>query len=538
MPTIQKLTLEITTPSQQKGEEILVNIRHFLETEILTMLEQYLEQWGQEAYIQRIEQLTLDLGTLSLADFPRNVLSIFKEKLKEELELAILKSRKIETASLKGMLKQKSEQQFFNPEDQKQYSAKKQLNTTTITPTQRLEEILLYFLQNGVLPWWSGKIRSLANLEKAIIQVLKKEKASHLFAEIRSILSSKMKGLERFVFQFSDVLHILVVETFFPAQKTSILRLRQVLQKHLLPILLQWNITTTEFQKMLWLVTFNEQKSHAQARNKNLIIKSVLNELSKKITGNEYHQLLNQVEENFTNLKMESTEEETINQVIEVIKEISPNSTNTESTLSISTTEKEPLNQTQKNLEKKTIAKEKNSTVVESNEDFSEEIYLPQAGLPLIHAMLPPFLQRLGLVKHNNFISKKGRKQAIYLLHYLVAEEENPSEEKLFLYKLLCGFPLDEVLPPPHPFTEETKQECENMLQAAISYWKIMPNTTPRSLRGSFLQRSGKLSKTDNGWLLQLESAPYDIILDYAPWTLSMVRFAWMENFLTVEWGR
>ena len=65
-----------------------------------------------------------------------------------------------------------------------------------------------------------------------------------------------------------------------------------------------------------------------------------------------------------------------------------------------------------------------------------------------------------------------------------------------------------------------------------------MPNTSPRSLRGSFLQRPGKLSKTDNGWLLQLESAPFDIILDYAPWSLSMVKFPWMEGMLLVEWGR
>ena len=55
-------------------------------------------------------------------------------------------------------------------------------------------------------------------------------------------------------------------------------------------------------------------------------------------------------------------------------------------------------------------------------------------------------------------------------------------------------------------------------------------------LRGSFLIRKGVLGARDGAWLLRVERASYDVVLDRVPWGMSWVTRPWMEAPLCVDW--
>ena len=79
-------------------------------------------------------------------------------------------------------------------------------------------------------------------------------------------------------------------------------------------------------------------------------------------------------------------------------------------------------------------------------------------------------------------------------------------------------------------------EESLNLLQTAIGYWDALKNTTPDGLRDTFLRRSGKISRRDNDWLVQVERQSFDILLDDLPWGISVVQFPWMRELVWVEW--
>jgi hypothetical protein len=105
----------------------------------------------------------------------------------------------------------------------------------------------------------------------------------------------------------------------------------------------------------------------------------------------------------------------------------------------------------------------------------------------------------------------------------------------LALPKILCAFSLEEPIDLPGLSTEYL-QEANDLLEAAIAQWSILKNTSASGLREGFLQRNGKLfTKNGNLWL-QVEKHSIDILLDYLPWNLGIIKLPWLKDMLRVEW--
>jgi len=138
--------------------------------------------------------------------------------------------------------------------------------------------------------------------------------------------------------------------------------------------------------------------------------------------------------------------------------------------------------------------------------------------------------------KGDRFQTTDCQQTAIYLLYYLATRQTDPPEYELVLPKLLCGWPLNEaVIPPDLPQT--ALDEAEHLLQTVINYWEVLKSTSPDGLREGFLQREGKLTRSDESrWKLQVEQQAIDILLSRLPWGVSMVRLPWMDGLLIVEW--
>lgn len=165
-----------------------------------------------------------------------------------------------------------------------------------------------------------------------------------------------------------------------------------------------------------------------------------------------------------------------------------------------------------------------------------EGIFVQNAGVVLLHPFLSTFFNRLQLIQEGQFVHVKAQQKALYLLHYLAAGEITAEEYALVMPKVLCAYPLQKSVSRHSLFTEEETEEADHLLKEVIRQWEMLKSTSPAGFREGFLQRSGKLfSKYDNLYL-QVETNTIDVLLDYLPWNLSIIKLPWLQKLLRVEW--
>jgi hypothetical protein len=122
-------------------------------------------------------------------------------------------------------------------------------------------------------------------------------------------------------------------------------------------------------------------------------------------------------------------------------------------------------------------------------------------------------------------------------LQFLVTGKDETEEFDLVLNKILCGIDIDKVVPTLILPDEETKTECDLLLMEVIKHWEVLKNTSIAGLREAFLQRAGKLSRVDDGWLLQVEQKAIDVLINHLPWGIGIIKLPWMNEMLYVEWA-
>ncbi len=133
-------------------------------------------------------------------------------------------------------------------------------------------------------------------------------------------------------------------------------------------------------------------------------------------------------------------------------------------------------------------------------------------------------------------MSDDARQRAVHLLQYVATEKEKTEENVLPLNKILCGMPYDEPIERNIELTEAEKEACTRLIASAIKNWSALKNTSVAGYRETFIQREGKLTYTNEGWKLFVTPKTYDILLNYLPYGISLVRQAWMNDNLWVEW--
>ena len=164
------------------------------------------------------------------------------------------------------------------------------------------------------------------------------------------------------------------------------------------------------------------------------------------------------------------------------------------------------------------------------------EIFISNAGLCLLAPWIGAFFKQLKLTTGDKFTDKWKQQHAVYLLHYLITTEENPTEELLVFSKLLCGWPLQMPVINSFEITEEERKECEDLLTSMIQNWDVLKNTSINGLRESFLQRAGKLIEHDDYFVIQPEQQSIDLLLEYISWNFHYIRLPWMKKTIKVEW--
>ena len=165
-----------------------------------------------------------------------------------------------------------------------------------------------------------------------------------------------------------------------------------------------------------------------------------------------------------------------------------------------------------------------------------EKLPVRHAGIILLAAFLHSFFSNLGLVESGAWKGKNEQYRAVHLLKFLSTGTQLSPEFNLTLEKIICGMNPAEPLPVDVMLTDAEINEAQDLLKSVIEHWKALKNTSVNGLRASFLKRDGTLQKKETGWLLQVERKTLDVLIDSIPWGYSTLYFPWTDQNVLVEW--
>ena len=169
--------------------------------------------------------------------------------------------------------------------------------------------------------------------------------------------------------------------------------------------------------------------------------------------------------------------------------------------------------------------------------DLPDRLPVAIAGMILLHPFLDGLCRAAELLDANGaFTGPQSQQRAVLLLHFVATGREEVAEPDLVLPKLLCGMPLDGLVPRQIVPTETERFEAEALLGAAIAHWGALGDSSPAALRETFLERPGQLRRDGDDWRLTVEPRGVDMLLDRLPWTIGIVKTPFMARPLRVEW--
>lgn len=167
---------------------------------------------------------------------------------------------------------------------------------------------------------------------------------------------------------------------------------------------------------------------------------------------------------------------------------------------------------------------------------MDEPLYIHNSGLVILAPYLPRYFDMLGMLDGKVFPDEATAARAALLLEYLASGRAEVPEYELAFNKVLCGLQIDTPLPASIELTDEETEISRQILNAILQNWDKMSGSTVENLQGSFLLRAGLLRQGEDAWSLNVESAGFDVLLSFIPWTISLVSLPWMERRLEVDW--
>jgi hypothetical protein len=178
------------------------------------------------------------------------------------------------------------------------------------------------------------------------------------------------------------------------------------------------------------------------------------------------------------------------------------------------------------------------SPIIKPEDSDEHPLMVTHAGLILLHPFLARFLESTGVKENTSAqLSPFHLPRAAALLYFIVTGQEEIFEYDLAFVKTLLGLTPEASLCVSEGLVTETdKAEAEGLLTSAIAHWTALKKTSADGFRRSFLQRQGLLRDTENGWQLQVERQPHDVLLEHLPWSISVVKLPWMTRPIYTEW--
>jgi hypothetical protein len=423
------------------------------------------------------------------------------EELKIEIDISA--SKLDDLSNMLSVEIEKKIRQTLQLSDNYALKSKKEL----VTPNQSLEEGFLHFLKNGTLPWYIKTLKT----------PIFKNTSSIFKQQLSKLLTVHHEAKRRLVFQFEDETVYLIIELLKKADSTviSIIReMAEIIQLATGRVTDRFgagNLLKKNFLKIVIQEIFSKDNSFI--KRKDFFERALMIFLSEVASKNWF---------SFDKFSI-AFKEQLLHHNIDFVPQLNLNLKEEESNSKIPTTKKVPFN----------------AIMEEDFEDLKENeirYQIPNGGIVLLHPFLSRFFEKLGLMEHGKFRSSNCQQRAVCLIHYLATGENRFEEQKMIFPKFICNYPLSQTVPIDLPVSEYEKTEANSLLDSIIEHWDALKNTSIDGIRVNFLQRKALLIKESPGYSLYVENDTIDILMDRLPWNISIVKWSWNPNLLTVKW--
>jgi hypothetical protein len=444
----------------------------------------------------------------------------------------------------------------------------------------RSEDLLFAFLQTGTLPWWTDS-NSWSQLESTFLRLLKdrpRETVTKIYAA-----GNFQNMIQRIIYQFSETLLTALTEALHPLHAKPLIKQVSVFAKS--AALSRLGIRFDKNRQWKMIFAFLDPSVSRPVRNERSMTEFILDRLAAEDNFNRVI-LLDRLEIDFPGqdspkilldfgpliselFELKQHYQQSYEDIIAFINQYRSNWHNLDAfvrdffthlqkrplpdqiaagivDLALQKTGFYPDNSTAKpgwveqelrqdREEKKPVEpKQRDRDLSPGNK---EVYYIENAGIVLINPFLSTFYERIGLMKRGEFIDKQAANRAIHLLQFLADGKESHSENLLLLNKILCGVAIDEPIEKEITMSETEKETALDLLNAALSSWPQLKNSSINTLRNEFLLRKGKLSFYDGEWVVRIEhNGRSDYLLNTVPWSFNMIKNSWMYEILRVEW--
>lgn len=170
-----------------------------------------------------------------------------------------------------------------------------------------------------------------------------------------------------------------------------------------------------------------------------------------------------------------------------------------------------------------------------------DKVEFDHVGLVILHPFLKQLMMAMKLLdEQNKFKSETTKERAVCMLHYLATGEkygvDSLEEHELAFPKLICGMPISRVVNSNLKLKSDEIEMADGMLIACLQHWDKLRGSSADALRNTFLKRRGTVQEKDSAYQLYVEGSGTDVLLDYLPWSISLIRLPWLEQAIYVSW--
>ncbi len=568
---INREVLEFNVSERNRAQSIQNKVSEIVRLKLNPALDKLFSQISGSDEIIRIENLVIDLGTISGKELEKELADKIISEIRDKIELLLKTSRS-----------DVREKKFLNS------GQNRNKTETGISVINRQNDFLaqfVYYLENGFLPWWSKSViqnkvsknmslksllKEVLNVEKTllrstVIPLFKKEKIRKrlIFQCNQSCLHELLKKLNTELFtSYSDNFQLLLAcagsvqisklltgsfyetvlfyfsaETQLNTENHKITFVKDILD------LAFSKQEEEEKEKILFDILRTSQIKTQVSQPKELLpVMVAVIQVTTELTSKS--RLFQQMIQDLT-LKNDSVINTLIEHaVIKANKEIAEKDKkqkfkSIKGSGEFLTEEGFVLEEKVRDSNsEKGKGKDKPFSVFSSKPEIDkEQILIYNAGLVLIHPFLRYFFEGLNLL--NTELQFKGENEAfkaVHLLQFIATGKESTQEAGLPLNKILCGLEVTEPVPLNIPLSNEEKEECLFLIKTVLERWEALKTTNPAALRDTFIQREGILKQAGQSWNLTIERNTFDVMLEKLPWSYSLVKLPWCEQILYVEW--
>ena len=545
---IQKQILQVDLPSREAAVSAQTRLEQVYEKHLLPLMDRlFSDVCGPETIV--LDRVEIDVGRIS------------DNHLEEEL------SEKLSQMLTDRLLSElhKNGRQFSGNGDPNTSGGKgdphiDKLNGSNLNDTS-IKSALLYFLDDGRLPWWSK-----ASSPKKIVEELMRENSFKLSSLLHEILHSEIRT-DRFIYQIPDNLIVQLLD-YSALQKNRSSDIADLLTDLIAvhrkkPILY---IRSEQLRRHYWNAVFefwfaslpqNRSKSELSSAIKKGKIPGRSNRSSdpqlvtffihfllkltpfarpstskKRRTGNRKYVIKSLIAE----LKRRTASRRLPNRPLGTLVRTLPDE---EKHLRILTKKSGSFVKSSGSFKNDSKNGRDTPTQVRSKNrwfDDVESIDVQNAGMVILAPFLPMFFDELGLLDNKQFTDEQAAIRAASILQYVCTGDKELPEHDMVLNKCLCDLPFETPIPGYINLSETEAEEVENLLNSLLKNWKALKSTSIHGLRSTFIHRPGLLKKMENGWSLYIERETVDVLLDHLPWSISIIKLPWNEDPIYVVW--